>query len=390
MNLRRIAVIAGVGCLVLLVLGATIWSVGHAAASAVLLMPEFFPNAPIRPLEWLTPAPTRSTVTLMYDGRMSVADLYTPGSSGRHGAVVLFLGVAPAGLDDPRVVRLGEGLARIGVVTLVPQSQDLVDSKVDPGEIDELVSGFDYLQHQPDVAPKRIGFAGFCIGASLALDAAEDPRINRDVALVNSFTGYYDLSSYIVSIVTHSLEPFPPNGLGRQPWNPAPNATEVLDDHLISLDPNPSERQILAAAAHSSAGPRPSPSALSPTGRTIWELINARDPAIATRLISELPANGQAELKRLSPSSRIADLHAKVFAMHDRDDSTVPYVQSRMLVSELRPGQGEYDEFRIFNHVDPTAATSLPTFIHDAARLGWHMFQIIEILQGAVPVQQYG
>ena len=388
--MRRFAAIVGVGCLILLILGTAVWPIGHAAASAALLLPEFFPNAPVRPLEWVTPAPTRSTVRLRYDGRLAVADLYAPSSSGRHGAVVIFLGVAPAGLDDPRVVRLGESLARIGVVTLVPQSQDLVDSKVDPGEIDELVSAFEYLQQRSDVAPRRIGFAGFCIGASLAVDAAEDPRINRSVALVNSFTGYYNLSTYIVSIVTHSIEPFPPDGQGRQPWNPAPNATEVLDDHLISLDSNPAERQILSAAAHEVHAPRPAMANLSPTGRTIWELINTKDPAVASHLIGELPPDGQAKLQRLSPSSNIADLHAKVFAMHDRDDPTVPYVQSRMLVAHLRPGQGEYDEFRIFNHVDPTAATTLPIFVHDAAQLGWHMFQIIEILQGAVPVQQYG
>jgi hypothetical protein len=375
---------------VLIAVGAIVWPVGHAAISAVLLLPEFFPNAPARPLEWLTPNPVRSTVELRYDGQTSVADLYDPGSGRQHGGVIIFLGVAPAGLDDPRVIRLGESLARIGIVTLIPQSQDLVNSKVDPSEIDELVAGFDYLAHRPNVDAKRIGFGGFCIGASLALDAAEDPRINHQVALVNSFTGYYDLSSYIISILSHSIAPYPSNDQGRVPWEPASNATEVLNDHLISLDPDSRERQELALAVHNSATPRPDVSRLSSTGRTIWTLINTRDPVVATRLLNQLPPSGQQALARLSPSTRIADLHAKVFAMHDRDDSTVPYIQSRLLIAHLRPGQGEYDEFQIFNHVDPTESTSLPTLLGDAARLGWHMFQIVEILQGAVPVQHYG
>lgn len=363
---------------------------GHSLASALLILPEFFPNTPFRPLDWVTPTPHRSVVKLHYDGRTSVADLYDPGTGGKHGAVIIFLGVAPAGLNDPRVVHLGEGLARIGLVTLIPQSQDLVDSKVDPSEIDELVAAFNDVAALPDVAPRRIGFGGFCIGASLALDAAEDPRINHRVALVNSFTGYYDLSSYIVSILSHSIEPYPPRaGVTRLPWNPAPNATAVLQDHLISLDPNPNERDLLRQAAHNPSAPRPNLASLTPTGQTIWTLLNTKDPNQARALLTELPAAGQEAIRRLSPSTHIAQLHAKVFIMHDYADTTVPYVQSRLLAAHLRPGQGEYDEFRIFNHVDPTAVVSPFTFVRDTARLGWHMFQIIEILQGNAPVVHY-
>src|SRR5205823_6171439 len=138
------------------------------------------------------------TVPLTYAGHEAMADLYDPGTTGPHGAVIIFLGVAPAGRDDPRVIRLGEGLSRIGLVTLVPQSQDLIASKVDPTEIDELVAAFTYHAGRPDVDPGRVGIGGFCIGAGIALDAAEDPRISRQVALVNSFTGFDDLSSYLV------------------------------------------------------------------------------------------------------------------------------------------------------------------------------------------------
>src|ERR1035437_1102516 len=126
--------------LLLVLLAVAFLPAGHAAASALALLPEFFPNAPARPLEWVTPEPKRSTVELHYDGRTSLADLYDPGTPGTHGAIIIFLGVDQAGRDDPRVVRLGTGLARIGIATLIPESQDLLNSKVDPGEIDELVA----------------------------------------------------------------------------------------------------------------------------------------------------------------------------------------------------------------------------------------------------------
>jgi hypothetical protein len=372
------------------ILAIAFWPPAHAAASAALLLPEFFPGSPVRPLEWVTPAPTRTAVDLSYDGRHASADLYDPGTPGKHGAVIIFLGVSPAGRDDPRVIRLGQGLARIGLVTLVPQSQDLIDSKVDPSEIDELIASFDYLAGRPDVDSTRIGLGGFCIGASLSLDAAEDPRINQRVALVNSFTGYFDLGEYVVSIVTRSIAPYPPeSGVARLPWEPASNVTPVVDDHLISLDPSPTEQDLLKRAAHDPRAPRPDPAKLTPVGQTIWQLMNTRDPATAEQLLREMPPAGQQALVKLSPDAHLTDLHAKVFIMHDRDDTSVPYVQSRELAAHLRPGQGEYDEFAIFNHVDPTASVSPLVFARDTARLGWHMYQIVAILQGAQPVSRY-
>lgn len=385
-----------IGRLVLLVLvvvvaAAVFLPAGHAAASTLLLMPEFFPSSPARPLDWITPAPTRTTVQIRSGSRTSIATLYDPGTGGKHGAAIIFLGVSPAGLDDPRVIRLGDGLARIGLVTLVPQSQDLINSKVDPGEIDDLIAAFNYLSALPDVDAQRVGIGGFCIGAGLSLDAAEDPRISERVALVNSFTGYYDLSSYAVSILTDSIQPYPPlSGVARLPWEPAANATRVLDDHLISLDPNQAEQALLRSAAHDPKAPRPDPARLTPLGRQIWTILNTRDPAAAGQLLAELPPADEAVLRELSPSTHLAGLHAKVFIMHDHDDNTVPYVQSRELAAHLRPGQGEYDEFTFFQHVDPTASVSPLVFARDAGRLAWHMFQIVEILQGAAPVQRYG
>ena len=376
--------------LLLLVLIIAFVPAGRAAASAVAILPEFFPGSTVRPLEWFTTAPKRSTIELHYGGRSSLADLYDPGTPGLHGAMIIFLGVDQAGRDDPRVVRLGNGLARIGIATLIPESQDLLNSKVDPGEIDELVAGFEYLADLPSVDPGRIGLGGFCIGASLALDAAEDPRISKQVALVNSFTGYYDLVSYVTSIATHTIQPVPPqSGVDRLPWEPAANATAVLADHLISLDPNPSEVDLLRAATRDPSAPRPDPARLTPAGRTIWTVLTTRDPNVVEHLLNQLPPAAQDKLRRLSPSTHLDQLHAKVFIMHDQGDSTVPYVESRLLARNLRSRQGEYDEFRIFKHVDPTASVPPNVFVEDVSRLAWHMYQIVAILQGVTPAEHF-
>jgi len=127
--------------------------------------------------------------------------------------------------------------------------------------------------------------------------------------------------------------------------------------------------------------------------QTVWsvdeplEAMHGR--VLAERLLDALPPEAQVLLRRLSPDSRLDQLHAKVFIMHDREDASVPYVQSRLLAGHLRPGQGEYDEFRFFAHVDPTAAVSPLVFVEDSACLASHMFQIVEILQGTAAVWKY-
>ena len=157
----------------------------------------------------------------------------------------------------------------------------------------------------------------------------------------------------------------------------------MLDDHLISLDPDPAEVSLLRAAAHDPKAPRPDPTSLSPIGQTVWALVTTRDPATAERLLRSLPPEDQAKLKTLSPITHLDQLHAKVFLMHDRDDTNMPVVQSRQLAATLPPDQVEYDEFQFFNHVDPTADVSPVVFVRDAARLAWHIGQILAILQGS-------
>ena len=49
-----------------------------------------------------------------------MADVYAPAGGGKRGAVLLFMGVNPAGKDDPRVVNLANGLARAGMVVMIP------------------------------------------------------------------------------------------------------------------------------------------------------------------------------------------------------------------------------------------------------------------------------
>ena len=94
--------------------------------------------------------------------------------------------------DDPRVVRLGEGLAKLGLTVMLLQSEQLDADIVEPGEIDRMVGAFEWLEQQPYAGP-HIGMSGFSVGASLLTVAAADVRIRDRVAVVNAFGGYGSL-----------------------------------------------------------------------------------------------------------------------------------------------------------------------------------------------------
>ncbi|MBI4300215.1 MAG: dienelactone hydrolase family protein [Chloroflexi bacterium] len=345
-----------------------------------LLIPQLLPGAPVRPLMFLTPAPSKSEVRYGYGEEERIADLYRPAGGGRHGAIILFLGVNPAGREDPRVVRLASGLARIGLVVLVPYSQDMVDERVKPQEVGALVAAFQYLEQQPFVAPGRVGFAGFCVGASLAVVAAEDQRINKRVRFVNDFDGYYDLRDYIVEIVTKSFR----MDSTIQAWEPDDLAQRVVTRELIENMPAPEDRAELGRV-FINGEPLESlnQDVITPDGQVLYQLLTSTDEQEAYRLLAQLPPSVEGLVAPLSPSSDIGGLQAKLFVMHDRRDDLVPYVESRRLVAAVDGNVPiHYTEFSFFQHVDPTRHVPPATLLHELWKLYRHLYGLMRLALG--------
>src|SRR3954447_15020141 len=103
-----------------LLLGVAIWHPARVAAQTLLLLPALFPSAPVDPLSLVTPAPMREERSYPYTSGRVEASLFHPARSGQHGAIILLLGAG----DLPRsdlAMHFAEALARIGVVTMVPE-----------------------------------------------------------------------------------------------------------------------------------------------------------------------------------------------------------------------------------------------------------------------------
>ncbi|MFN3975232.1 MAG: alpha/beta hydrolase family protein [Dehalococcoidia bacterium] len=367
--MRRWLVVA----VVLLALVGVWWShPGRSAMKTALFVLQILPQAPVHPQEWLAPEPRVQEVLFPTSSGAGLADLYEPSQGGKKGAVVLFLGVNPAGRDDPRVVNLGKALARAGIVTLIPWSEPMTQKRVEPGEVDTLVDAFRYLVGLPSVDARRAGMGGFCVGASFALMAAADPRIREQVAFVNALSVYFDARDLVVQIASRTRF----WGDRVEAWDPDPLTREVFEGHLVS-SLSPEEQEGVRRAL---AGEQAARDALSPQARAVLGLLGSPSLEEARAYLRQLPPQALAFLERISPSQYVGNLRATVLIMQDREDALVPSPEARRLAQAV---QGRvpvrYTEFSLFRHVDPARRVGLVRFAWEVWKLFRHLYAIISL-----------
>jgi dienelactone hydrolase len=373
--LAALAVLAGLPALV------TLNRHGRVAVEAAVYLPDMVLQVPmpVRPVELISDAPKRERVTIAYtsrDGPRTIdADLYVPAHGTAHQGVVFSMGAPPLPLDDPRLVRIAEDSARAGVVMLVPFSDRLDENRIEPEEIDALVAEFQYVQKQPQVDPKRVGFFGASVGGSLALVAAGDPRIANHVDQVVSFGGYYDALQTFGAIATHHIVY---DGVD-QPWSPQDHAEKVMAQQLIDAVDNPADRDLLTAMF---IDDQPEDSTelatLSPVGRSSYDFLSNRDPAAVEALIQRLPPSAVAAMDYLSPRTSIANVKAELFILHDQSDPYIPFTESRKLQAAVAGrDNAHFDELRLFKHVQPKLDQRPDIIAFDSAKLLFRLYQLL-------------
>ena len=350
---------------------------GRTAAKTGGFVFLVLPAIPVKPLEWFTASPIKEEVFLPQSQGQVVADLYRPRGTGKRAAVLLFLGVNPAGRDDERVINLAEGLARSGMVVMVPWSETITQYRIDPAEVDNLVHAFQYLLGMEYVDPERVGMGGFCVGASLSTVAAQDPRIRENVAFINFFGGYFDARDLLKAIASRTR--FGEDG--QEPWEPSSQTWRTFSNHLIESVEEREDRELLIRIFVDGVEPSSEEvENLSPVGGTVYRLLRGVPLEEAGDLLDQLPEEFQENLRSISPSENLGDLKAKMLIMHDAEDNNVPLEESRRLRDALKErGDARYTEFVFFQHMDPARAVNPLTWTRDVSKLFFHLYSIIRI-----------
>lgn len=340
---RRPAIWAGLVALAVAV-AVMFGPAARRAFLAALFLPDLSPAIKVRPLAAITAEPSRHEVRFGPPERGWRGWLTLPAKRGPFPGLVVSLGVTPAGPNDPRVVNLTDGLARIGVAALVPYSPNLVEGRIEPDDVDFEVEAFRSLAARDDVRADRVGMLGVCVGASLSMVAAADPRIRDDVAVVAWFGGYHRLDSLIAAVASGSA----PRDGRVQPWDPDPLAERIVEAGLTALIERTGDGTVPSAVAELRAGP---------------------SYARALAVLAGLPPAERERLEALSPAPQMEGVRAPVYLMVGDDDRLVPPSETEAAARALGERAVRVDRFTIFTHVDLDRLEDVRTTLGELARL---------------------
>lgn len=352
-------VLLGVASVVLLYVAALfVVPAVMTATRAVLLLPELV-QLPIHPLQQVTPQPRSSTTS--YGTPPDRLDIYVPADAqpeGRLPGLVLVLGFHPVPVDDPAIVRIAEGISRLGVVVGVQESTALSESRIDPNEPARIVDALLVVAQRPEVDPQRLGLIGFSAGGSLAMMAAADARIADELRFVSNFGGYAHAETFLVDIATRTME----LETEVRPWQSGLSIRlEILELILKAVEPTDQRARLRSAiepairAEEPPDGPDPAiEQALRGDALAAYRLFTAPDRAAARAALAQTSAGLRADLAAISPLEVVDRLEALVFTLHGENDNAIPISHAVMLDSAFEPEQvGHFTRFGTVGHEPP-------------------------------------
>ena len=357
---------------------------GRTTVRVMLFLPQVLADFPLKPQEWVTGKPTRQRIVFpLADGGEAEADVYLPAGSGKHPATLFFLGIVPADRDEHRVVGLGEGLARAGVVVMIPWLESQTLERIGTGDVDSLVRAFQHLRSLDQVDPDRVGMGGICTGASLLTVAAQDERISDQVTFINFFAGYYDALDVVRAIGGRSRF----DGGYVVPWKPDKLTLKVFSGHLVEGVTDPDDRDLLSRVfVDKQQASEAEVRSLGSEGMAVYRLLNGVPPEEVDGLIQKLSPETHEFLRLISPKTHIDRLKARMLIMHDRADRLVPSEESRRLVEALGEEHDTYyTEFSFFQsavqvHMDEGKGVGPLGYVREIFKMFLHIYNVMSEL----------
>jgi fermentation-respiration switch protein FrsA (DUF1100 family) len=331
---------------------------GPAYYDAYLLLNDVAAGTGTSQLKSDTPAPKRKSVPWSVDGRSDWGDLYTPGDGSAKARLVLVPGLAQGGKDDPRVVAFAEGFARVGYVVLVPEVEGLRELRASPSDAIELADAVIHLTRMrvAGLEPGQSGIAAISYGVGPAILAAIDPRAKSKVSFVLAIGGYGDMIESVTYVTAGYERDGPgspwregtPNVYGRWAFVFA-NAQRVSSASDGATLKEIAERKFEDPEADISDLTK----SLGPEGRTVFALLDNKDPDKVEELIAQLPEGIRSDLEGLDLARRdLSGIEAKVLLIHGEDDTIIPVTQSKRLAALLPAGKAELFLPAHFMHIE--------------------------------------
>lgn len=321
---------------------------------AVLVLSDIAAGAEPTRLKAVTPAPSRSRVTIPRNGQGLAADLYLPGESPLAG-VLLVPGAAEAGTEDPRLIAFATSLARGRFAVLVPDLPSLRALQVTPGNALELADAFSWLLGRPDLSPGgRAGMFAFSYAAGPALLAAMEEDLAEQVRFVFAVGGYHDLVEVLGFFTTGYFREEgrwryrEPNAYGKWVFvlSNLHRLADADDRRAFSAMARRRMRNLEAPIADLAEG-------LTAEGQALYAFITNGDPQRVPALLAALPPGMRRDVAALDLAGKdLSRLRAHLILVHGYDDDIIPYTESLSLAAALPQGQASLYLVDGLQHVD--------------------------------------
>jgi pimeloyl-ACP methyl ester carboxylesterase len=262
-----------------------------------------------------------------------------PDGSGPWPAVVFVNGATRRGRHHPHVRRLARGLARAGYVAVVPDVPGLRRGEITVRTARRTIAVTRTVSRHPDVLEGRVALFGVSVGATLALLAAEDPRLARRISVVAGVAPYTNL----VEVIRIATTGFYRSGGRLLPYRAESFLALVTARSLVAALPPGRDRSRLLGRLRGVADDAPAPlgvlrgrwtRALGDRARAVVVLLRNRDPRRFDSLYSRLPASFRSRVRRLSPILTAARLRAPIEIASAPHDKYFPLSESRALERE--------------------------------------------------------
>jgi dienelactone hydrolase len=375
--------LARLALLLLLVVGALLALVpnGRAAMRGMLLVPAVLQPNKTTPLSATGDGVRHSQVTVTARSGPVYLDIYEPDVAapplpGAREGVVVIPGVGDE-RKDSQLINLSVSLAREGIVVMDMTTPALIGRRLNPDDEDAVVQAFLTLRSHPSVGSGRAGILGVSGGGDLGVLAAADPRIRDSVSFMMLFGGYFDAKSLLRDFGRRALDV---DG-STQKWTPNPVPVEVLAKTIAPTLPA-SEGKLLVGALSEHGKPL-SPAqlaTLSPSALAAYHLLQGDDPTRVDANIAALSPAMQRDLVALSPSAILGEIRAPIYLLHDRNDTYVPFTESRAFNVALVQANHPHDfvELNIFAHVEVKYGLGPGPLIGDGVSLFGILTQLLE------------
>lgn len=289
------------------------------------------------------------------NGERREATLYLPHRPRPAPGWVVLHGLTVPGRHHKAMRRFVRSLAASGAAVLVPDVPAWRELRLDlDGARDSIIAGARFLAERPEVRPGGVGTVGFSFGATHALMAAADPRVQRDLRAVVAFGGYCDVRRMVRCTFTgeHEWEgqgeAIDPDPYGR--WILAANfltdvpGLEGMEDvraaaHELALEAG--RRGVMAWDAEYDALKRELRSRLSPAGAEVWDLLAPPTGTVPADMDAARPladALAEAMMERfpgLDPQALLPAIRGRIILSHGRADRLIPYTETLRLQTLL-------------------------------------------------------